>query len=338
MLKLSYALFIAWAAVITGGCAADLHRYAFSQVVMGVRADITVYSESEPVAANAVREAFAAMARLDDSLSDYRVDNELARVGRGAHPGPMRVSHIFGTILEQSLAIARATDGAFDPTVGPMVRLWREARKQGTLPEGAKLAGARARSGYENVLLARDDHGDFEVSLAVPGMQLDFGGIGKGAAADEGLRVLRRQGHSRSLVAVAGDIAAGDPPPARDGWTIAVATRSTDTASEFVSIENAAISTSGDSEQFVEIGGVRYSHILDPRTGAGLVGAPIVSVIAPSGAVADALATAICVTGAARAPDLTGRFEGAACLVRDAEAPHRVVYVSAGFPPRTSRP
>lgn len=282
LLKLSYALLTAWAAVITGGCAADLHRYAFSQVVMGVCADITVYSESEPVAANAVRGgAPPPMARLDDSLSDYRVDNELARVCRGAHPGPMAVSYVFGTILEQSLAIARATDGAFDPTVGPMVRLWGEARKQGRFPKG------RSSPVHE---LGRDTRTSCSPGTTM-GISRFLGCAGhatglrwdrQGAAADEGLAAPRRQRHSRSLVAVAGDIAAGDPPPARDGWTIAVATRSTDTASEFVSIANAAISTSGDlSSLWRSVGsGIHTSSTLGPRRP---VGGPIVSVIAPAG-------------------------------------------------------
>ncbi len=126
-------------------------------------------------------------------------------------------------------------------------------------------------------------------------MQLDLGAIAKGYAADEALAMLRAHGVRQALIAVSGDIVAGDPPPGKEGWTIGVA----NTGEQLV-LHNAAVSTSGDSEQSLKISGVRYSHIIDPKTGLGLTSRLTVTVIARRGLDADPLATAISVLGEAR--------------------------------------
>src|SRR5262249_17425540 len=146
--------------------------------------------------------------------------------------------------------------------------------------------------------------------LAKPRMRLDLGGIGKGFAAQEALAVLDGLGLRRSLVSIAGDVVCGDAPPGREGWEGAIGK-----TGEELSLARAAVSTSGDSEQFVEIGGARYSHIVDPHTGAGLTGSAWVTVTAHDGATADALATAVSVLGEEKGRSLVGSFEGARLVV-----------------------
>jgi thiamine biosynthesis lipoprotein len=146
-------------------------------------------------------------------------------------------------------------------------------------------------------------------------MQLDVGAIGKGYAADAALETLRAAGITRCLVALSGDIRVGDPPPGRDGWRIASSIPEVDPAgSRGLTFADRGISTSGDTEQFVEIGGARYSHIVDPRTGLGLTSRASVVVIAPDATTADALATAACVLGPSAGLALVARFDGATAV------------------------
>lgn len=245
---------------------------------MGTLVRITIYAEN----ASPVSAAFARIGELDQKLSDYKPESELNQVCRAAHDHPVRVSEDLWRVLGAAQKLSAETGGAFDVTVGPITHLWR----QGKLPDRETLA----RCGWRNLVLR-----DHTVFLKLPGMQLDLGAIAKGYAVDEALVTLRAQGVRRALIAVSGDIVAGDPPPGKKGWSIGVA----NTAEQLV-LHNAAVSTSGDSEQSLKIGGVRYSHIIDPKTGLGLTSSLTVTVVARRGLDADPLATAISVLGVAR--------------------------------------
>jgi thiamine biosynthesis lipoprotein len=135
-------------------------------------------------------------------------------------------------------------------------------------------------------------------------MRLDFGGIAKGYAADEMVKALRSGGHSRCLVAAGGDIVAGEPPPDASAWDVAIAPLGPGDLPPTLRLANAAVSTSGDAEQFVEIAGRRYAHIVDPKTGLGLTDRLAVTVVAPDGTTSDALATAAAVLGPKRGIEL----------------------------------
>ena len=182
------------------------------------------------------------------------------------------------------------------------------------MPDPDSLARALALVGGDKVRLDPQAH---TVQLLAAGMKLDLGGIAKGYAAGEAIAVLRRQGISRALVAGAGDIVVGDAPPDSDGWTIAIAPLKAPggPSPRFLSLTNAAVSSSGDAEQYVELDGKRYSHIVDPRTGLGLVDRSNVTVVARDGATADGLDTAISVLGPERGIVLVEETVGAAALM-----------------------
>jgi FAD:protein FMN transferase len=312
-----------------------LERREFNRLLMGVRARVVVYAASDRDAEAGARAAFDRIAALEDVMSDWRDDSEASRLAAGATGAAVPVSDDLARVLGHALDVARASGGAFDPTVGPLVALWREARSRGRLPDARAIEDARARVGFERVVL---DEKARTVRLDCPGTRLDFGGIGKGFAASEAVAVLRDRGVARCLVALAGDVAAGDAPPGESGWRIAVRT-GLDGAGEggSIALANAAVSTSGDAEQFVEIGGVRYSHVVDPRTGLGVERRVAACVVAPDGAIADALATALCVRGAAAAEEIVANFPGAAARV-DEERDGAVVRTrTAGFPPLSGR-
>lgn len=272
--------------------ASGLQRFDYTAIRMGVEARIVLYAPNEPAAVAAAREAFNRIAELDAVLSDYRVDSELNRLCASPPRFPVRVSNDLLYVLEYGQNLARQTGGAFNLTAGPLVRLWREARDTGALPDPVAIEAARERSGWRNVDIDAEVK---TVTLLQDGMQFDPGGIGKGFAADEAMRTLHARGIWSAMVALAGDIVVGDPPPGRRGWTIGLAPGLG--VDESIMLANAAISTSGDLEQHVEIGGVRYSHIIDPRTGEAITQPRAVSVIAPRGIAADALATALSVLG-----------------------------------------
>jgi thiamine biosynthesis lipoprotein len=164
-------------------------------------------------------------------------------------------------------------------------------------------------------------------------MRLDLGGIAKGLAADEALLAIKQAGLTRALVRASGDIAVGDPPPDESGWRIGIAPLDPDEApTQFVRLANQAISTSGDARQHLIVDGRRYSHIIDPRSGLGVGGRSSVSVIAPRGMQADALATAASVLGPEQGAKLIGQTKGAALLMIVEEGDGRMRTVtSAGF-------
>jgi thiamine biosynthesis lipoprotein len=270
-------------------------RFSFAEPHMGTRFEILTYAEKESKAKEAAAAAFARVAALNAIMSDYDPASELMRLCRKAGDGPVKISDDLFAVLARAEKLSKHSHGAFDVTVGPVVRLWRQARRSGKMPDARKLADARALVGYENVVL---DPKAQTVRLKKKGMQLDLGGIAKGYAADEALKVLVKHGLKRSLVAAGGDIRAGDPPPGQKGWTVAIAGlgRVKPPGSSFL-LANAAVSTSGDLEQFVVIDGKRYSHIVDPHTGLGVLGRFSVTVIAPRGTDSDSLATAISILG-----------------------------------------
>lgn len=287
-----------WLALFAAALAQE--RREFVEPHMGTLFRIVVYSV-EP-ATTAARAAFDRVAELNRAFSDYEETSELSRLCRQPAGTPVPVGCDLFAILQISQELAAKTDGAFDVTLGPVIRLGREARRTRKLPNSAALAAARAASGFAHLRL---DSAAQTATLLRPGMALDLGGIAKGYAADAALAVLTRLGFPAAMVSASGDLALGDPPPGKPGWTVELAPFG-DTADPRTTLVLArvGISTSGDAEQFTEIGGVRYSHIVDPATGLGLTRSVAITVVAPRATLSDALATAGCVLDPAAAQHL----------------------------------
>ena len=266
--------------------------FSFERPLMGTLFKITTYTENEGLAQRATTEAFAAAGKINSLASDYIADSELLSFSKLPHGKPCPVSGTLFPLLLQAQYFARKTGGDFDPTLGPMTKLWRESRRRKSLPTPEKLAAAIAASGYGKLRL---DESHRTLTFTVPGMRLDLGGIAKGQAADAMLAVFKNHGLPRTSITCGGDVRVGDPPPGKNHWTIAVKT--TGEPKPPLELVNAAVSTSGDLHQFIEIDGRRYSHIIDPRTGLGLTEPRTATVTAGTSAAADALATAACVDG-----------------------------------------
>lgn len=298
------------------GHAADpLMRFEATSVHMGTEWRIVLFAPNQALAQTATQVAFARVRQLDEVMSDYNPKSELMTLlaKNDADPGkPIAASGDLIQVLTHAQDVARKSDGAFDVTVGPLVKLWRAARKSKELPKATELMAAKELVGFKQVTV---DTKANTVTLAKTGMRLDLGGIGKGFAADAALESLKKQGFTRALVAASGDITVGDAPPDKDAWVVDIAPIGKGRPARRVRLVNASVSTSGDLFQHVEVAGVRYSHVLDPKTGLGLTGRRSATVIAPKGWQADALTKAASVLLPEKAKKVIEAFGGEMYLV-----------------------
>jgi FAD:protein FMN transferase len=271
-------------------------RFEYVEPEMGVDFHLKFYAPNRQEAERIAKTAYARVEALNGIFSDYAPGSELSRLSRAQIEEPVRVSSELFDILQRAQALARDTRGAFDITAGPSVRFWRQARKRGQMPPVRELQAAQNRVGYQKLLLNATHQ---TVTLRAVRLQFDLGGIAKGYAVDEAMAVLKANGIERAYVAADSDLLVSGPPPRKDGWKIEL--RNVDQFGNLyprtVFLKHIALSTSGDTEQSVEINGRRYSHIVDPRTGIGLTSRIQVTVMAPDSVTADSHATAVCVLG-----------------------------------------
>lgn len=302
-----------WA--IPAASAEPLRRYQAREPHMGVDVTVTLYAPSEAVANDAVKAAFQRIADLNKVFSDYDPESEAMRLCAAKPVGqPVLISEDLFVVLTEARKWSEKTDGAFDVTVGPLVDLWRRSRRLKKLPTAEEIKKAKESVGYKHVRLMSDPP---RAALDHENMKLDFGAIAKGYAAEEAVKTLTKIGVRSCLVAIAGDIAAGDAPPDKPGWIVGIAPLAPDSseAEYYLKLVNACVSTSGDSYQYVEIDGIRYSHLVDPRTGLGLTQRSAVTVISRSGSTADALDTAATILGEELGPKLIEDIPDAAGLL-----------------------
>jgi len=294
----------------------SLARFEFQQPHMGTLFKITLYAPDEATARAGSDAAFAKIAALNAALTDYDPESELMQLSKKPVGQPVRVSPDLFKVLQRGQRLAELSDGAFDVTIGPVVRQWRRARRAGELPPPEQLARARQAVGWQKLELNPQNQ---TATLLAPNMQLDLGGIAKGFAADEALATLRRLGITRALVAASGDIAVSDAPPGQRGWRVSIGMPSGSAASvtnaRVLLLKHAACSTAGDAEQFVEINGVRYSHIVNPHTGVGLTNHLQVTAVARHAMDTDVLDTTVCVLGIERGLRLVESQPGMAALI-----------------------
>ena len=262
-----------------------------------------------------VRESFAEMGRLGAILSEWDPASPVSQVNSRAGVEPVRVPRELYDVLQTALRVSDLTSGAFDPTWAALGDLWRFDRAEPQhLPPPEEVEQRRALVGYQQLVLRTADHSAF---LERRGARIGLGGIAKGYIAEAAANFLVARGVHDVLVAASGDMTArgrnGDRP-----WTVAIRDpRDPSLAQATVKLEDESISTSGDYERFVVIAGRRYHHIIDPSTGYPATGTASVTVIAPHGAVADALATGLFVLGPERSGEVVRRMRGVLAFIVD---------------------
>ena len=262
---------------------------------MGMSFRIVLYAEDSARAKQAAKAAFDRVSVLNQIMSDYEPASELNKLSDLAGSGQeVSVSPELFRVLDRAQALAAKTGGAFDVTAGASVQLWRQARRVKRLPPQYALDKALKTIGFRTLKLDAENR---TVKLTQPGTRLDLGGIAKGYALDEAIAVLNKHGLRRVLVSAGGDIVAGDAPPGKAGWRVALIGLEGDAKPQVLQLANGAVATSGDLYQFLEADGTRYSHIVDPRSGSALMEQRLVHVLAVNAMSADSLSTAISVLG-----------------------------------------
>jgi thiamine biosynthesis lipoprotein len=289
-------------------------RFQFTQTEMAVPIKIVLYAPDEAAASEAARAGFARFHALNAVCSDYDSESELRKLCRDSSPGrPIGVSDDLWRVLARARELSERSGGAFDVTIGPVVRLWRSARRTKEMPSSDSLQRARSLVGYNLLRLDPEHH---TVELLKSNMRLDLGGIAKGYAVDEAMRVLRQHGISRMMIEAGGNIGLGDPPPGKAGWRIGVAPPDTRSQPrEYLELAQCAVSTSGDTWQYAIIGGTRYSHLIDPRTGRALTEHCSVTVVGPDGLGTDGLSSAVTILGPEKGMKLINDTPGAAAIM-----------------------
>jgi thiamine biosynthesis lipoprotein len=249
-------------------------------------------------------EALNEIERLEDQLSHYREASDITRINLNAAEQWVRLEPRLYDLLRRCAKLSEETDGAFDITAGPLVKAWGFFRGEGRVPTDDEIADTLGRVGFYRLLW---DDAEHMLRFVTPGVELHLGAVGKGFAMDAAAEVLRFYGVSSAVIHGGQSTihALGAPPYEPEGWEFTIRDpRDHETPIETVRLKDQALSTSGNAEQFFEVDGVRYGHLIDPLTGRPTRGVLQVSVIAPSAADSDALSTAFFVLG----PEPTEEF------------------------------
>ena len=254
-------------------------RLSSSLDAMGATFTVVAYDKDRQKLESSVDQAFEEIRRLDSLLSNYKKDSEWSRVNRDAADKPVPVSAELFRLLAACVEYSRKSEGAFDITVGPLIKLWGFYKGSGRLPHRAEIRSVLAKTGYRNVLLDPDSQ---TVQFRKRGVEIDPGGIGKGYV-DRMVDVLKDTGVVSALISAGGSsIYALGTPPGRQGWKVKIRhPRSPGKTVEEIVLRDGSMSTSGSYEKFFMAGGKLYSHIFDPRTGYPATGMLSVSVVAP---------------------------------------------------------
>ncbi|MEO8111713.1 MAG: FAD:protein FMN transferase [Ginsengibacter sp.] len=280
--------------------------------LMGNHFEITAISADETIAGIGIEAAADEIRRIEKLLTTFNDESETNFINRHAGSAPVAVSDETFDIIERSIKISSVTQGAFDITYGSIdKRFWNFDTSMKTLPSEDAARRAVKLINYKNIIL---DKGNKTVLLKHSGMRIGFGGIGKGYAAEKAKQVMQQMGITSGVVNASGDLTAWGFQPGGKPWTVGIV--KPDGSGEvfsYLNITNMAVATSGNYEKFVMIGGKRYSHTIDPRTGLPVRGIKSVTIITPNAELADAMATPVTIMG----------IEAGLCMInqmRDIEA------------------
>jgi len=302
-----------------------------AQPAMGTYVTVSAYGSNHLRLQDAISAAFKAIHEVDERMSVHRPDSELSRVNAEAARQPVKVSPELFHVLAAALDISKTTRGAFDVTTRPLTDLWGFLwKKNYRLPTASELERVLPLVNFELIEL---DPANRTVRFLREGVSIDLGGIAKGYAVDRALETLAAAGITNAMVKAGGDLRVIGLPPGQEHWTVFLEDPNKRGARIQVRLRDAALSTSGDYENFFEVNGTRYSHILDPRTGMPVQGVAACTLVAPTCMESDAWATACMILG----PDgsfslITNRFS-ARFTLRSKARPDRLETIeTADFP------
>ena len=286
--------------------------------LMGNHFEMSVVAGDETWADECIDTGVAEIQRIERLLTTYSDDSETNRINRQAGIAPVRVSQETFDIIDRSLRISRLTQGAFDITYGSVdKRLWNFDQGMTSLPDPATARRMVRLINYRNVILNKMDT---TVFLKEEGMRIGFGGIGKGYAAERAKAVMRQMGSDSGIVNASGDLTVWGHQPDGKPWTIGIVNpNAAGQVFSYLEVVNMAIATSGNYEKYVMIGGRRYSHTINPRTGLPVTGVKSVTILCPNAELADAMATPVMIMGIWAGLDMINQIKDLEAIVIDDE-------------------
>lgn len=296
---------------------------------MGSSFDIIFYHTDSVEAISISKECFALVDSFNNIFSDYSSTSEVGRLTAMPAIKDQKVSNELYEMIRYSKMAWTRSGKTFDITIGALTQVWRKAKKENRFPSKEEVNKAKGSTGFKHISY---DIFTKEVTFKKPGIRLDFGGIVPGYVAQKVLDHLRSKNINNALVDASGDIVVSDPPPGKDGWTIAINLPESgdETWDRKLELKNFAVSTSGDVYRYTVHNGKKYSHIIDPKTGYGVTSQRNVTVISKYGQDADWLATTCSILPIKKALKLAEK-EHAAVFIATIEKEKIVVYKSKSF-------
>ncbi|MDV2466337.1 FAD:protein FMN transferase [Elizabethkingia anophelis] len=293
-----------------------LQEFRKPQRLMGNAFEITVVDTDERQALEHIDAAIAEIQRIEQLLTTYKEDSQTNLVNRNAGVQPVKVDAEMFNLIERSIRISQITDGYFDISYGGIdKRLWNFDKEMKELPDPGSVKEHLKLVNYRNILLDPEKQ---TVFLKEKGMRIGFGGIGKGYAAEMGKRLLQQRGVQSGVVNASGDLTVWGSQADGKPWTIGIA--NPDNARlpfSYLNITDTAVATSGNYEKYVMIGGKRYSHTINPKTGIPVSGVKSVTIICPNAEIADAMATPVSIMGIDAALNLINQIQQVECIIID---------------------
>lgn len=284
--------------------------------LMGNRFEISAVSEDETWAQARIDEAVAEIQRIEALFTTFNDKSQTNLINANAGISPVKVNREVFELVKRSLRISEVTQGAFDITYGSIDKsLWNFDTQMTALPDPKTARQMVRLINYRNVIL---DEAEGSVFLKEKGMRIGFGGIGKGYAAEMAKRLMIQRGVENGIVNASGDLTTWGAQPNGEPWTIGIAhPDAKEQPFSYFNISNISVATSGNYEKYVMIGGKKYSHTIDPKTGLPVSGIKSVTIICPNAEIADAMATPVTVMGVRVGLDLINQMQGMACIIID---------------------
>lgn len=290
-----------------------IHKRKLS--MLGSPFEVTAVASDTVKADQYIDLAVAEVKRIESLISDWIPASQISEVNRNAGIKAIKVDAEVFDLVGRAIKISQITSGAFDISYASMDKIWKFDGSMKTMPKAEAIKKSVAKIGYQNIILDKKEQTIF---LKLEGMKLGLGGIGQGYIADKVKELLLSKGCLSGIVNVSGDINSWGKQPDGKPWTVGIVNPlNKNKIFATFPLENSAVETSGSYEKFVVFNGVRYSHIIDPRTGYPATGIASVSVFAKQTEIADALATGIFVLGVEVGLDLVNQMKGIECIIVD---------------------
>ena len=295
---------------------------AFSQVIhkrtvslLGSPFEISLVAKDTLEANRHIDEAIMEVKRIENLISDWIPTTLISEINKNAGVKPVKVTDELFELIERAIKISKLTDGAFDISYASMDKIWKFDGSMTVMPSPEAIKNSVAKVGYKNIILDKEKH---TVFLKLEGMKLGLGGIGQGYIADKIKELLKRKGVVAGLVNVSGDISTWGKQPDGQQWKVGIKNpMNKNKIFATFPLEDTAVETSGNYEKYVTFNGIRYSHIIDTRTGYPATGLTSVTIFAKTTELADALATGVFVLGKEVGMDLVNQLPGISCIMVD---------------------